>query len=190
MEIGNVSENVSPGIVVAVSRGAEHKFSKPVRKSIRLLAGLGVEDDSHLGTTVKHRSRVARDPNQPNLRQVHLIHEELFDELRMKGFSVGPGLLGENITTRGIGLLTLPRGARLRIGSTAIVLVTGLRDPCRQLNDYEAGLMTAVLDKDEHGKLQRKAGIMGIVLISGEVQADDLIFVELPPGQRLPLEPV
>lgn len=190
MEIGCVTETISPGLVVAVSRGAGNKFSKPVRKSIKLLAGLGVEGDAHLGSTVKHRSRVAPDPNQPNLRQAHLIHDELFDELRTKGFRVGPGLLGENITTRGIDLLTLPRGARLHIGNTAIFLVTGLRDPCRQLNDYQAGLMAAVLDKDEHGKLQRKAGVMAIVLASGEVQADDMIFVVLPTGQRLPLEPV
>lgn len=122
---------------MAVSCSAEHKFSKPVRKSIRLLAGLGIEGDAHLGVAVKHRSRVARDPNQPNLRQAHLIHEELFDELRAKRFRVGPGLLGENITTRGIDLLALPRGALLRIGDTAIVLVTGLRDLCRQLNDYQ-----------------------------------------------------
>jgi hypothetical protein len=190
MEIGNLSENVSPGIVVAVSRGTEHKFSKPVRKSIKLLAGLGVEGDAHLGMTVKHRSRVARDPTQPNLRQAHLIHEELFDELRAKGFRVGPGLLGENITTRGIDLLTLPRGVRLRIGRTAIVLVTGLRDPCRQLNDYQAGLMAAVLDKDEHGHLHRKAGIMGIVLASGEVRPGDSIAAELPRDCSQSLEPV
>jgi hypothetical protein len=190
MESGYVTETVSSGTVVSVSCSAEHKFSKPVGKSIRLLAGLGVEGDAHLGVTVKHRSRVARDPTQPNLRQVHLIHEELFDELRAKGFRVGPGLLGENITTRGIGLLSLPRGARLRIGSTAIVLVTGLRDPCRQLNDYQANLMAAVLDKDEHGDLHRKAGIMGIVLASGEVRPGDSIAVELPPEQSLSLEPV
>jgi MOSC domain-containing protein YiiM len=182
-----MSDVTSPGIVIAVSRNAMHEFSKPVRKSIRLLAGLGVEGDAHLGVTVKHRSRVAKDPTQPNLRQVHLIHEELFDELRAGGFQIAPGLIGENITTRGIDLLALPRGARLRIGDTAVVGVTGLRDPCRQLNTCQSGLMAAVLDRDERGDLIRKAGIMGIVLVAGQVRAGDSISIELPaePHQRL-----
>ena len=172
-----------------MSCDAKHNFSKPVRESIRLLIGLGIEGDAHLGGTVKHRSRVARDPSQPNLRQVHSIHDELLGELRAKGFRVGPGLLGENITTRGLDVLALPRGARLHIGDTAVVGVTGLRDPCRQLNDYEAGLMAAVFSRDEQGQLQRKAGIMGIVLASGEVRAGDPIRVELP-SERGRLEPV
>ena len=180
----------SPGVVIAVSLGAVHQFSKPVQKSIRLLVGLGVEGDAHLGVTVKHRSRVAKDPTQPNLRQVHLIHEELHEELRAAGFQIAPGVIGENITTRGIDLLALPRGARLHIGDTAVVGVTGLRDPCRQLNGYQPGLMAAVLDRDAQGNLVRKAGIMGVVLANGEVRAGDPIRVELLPEHNQRLEPV
>ena len=180
----------SSGLVVAVSHSAVHQFSKPAQKSIRLLVGLGVEGDAHHGVTVQHRSRVAKDPTQPNLRQVHLIHEELHEELRAGGFQVAPGAIGENITTRGIDLLALPRGARLHIGGTAVVGVTGLRDPCRQLNDYQPGLMAAVLDRDAHGNLVRKAGIMGVVLATGEVRTGDPIHVELLPEHNQPLEPV
>ncbi len=179
----------SPAVVVAVSFSAAHQFSKPVQKSIRLLTGLGVEGDAHLGVTVQHRSRIAKDPTQPNLRQVHLIHEELLDELNIAGFGVGPGALGENITTRGINLLALSRGARLHIGNAAVVEVTGLRDPCRQLNDYRPGLMAAVLGRDEHDNLVRKAGIMGIVLSTGYIRAGDPIRVE-PPALHQPLERV
>ena len=151
---------------------------------------MGVEGDAHLGVTVKHRSRVARDPTKPNLRQVHLIHEELHDVLRASGFRVAPGVMGENITTRGIDLLALPRGARLHIGEVAVVAVTGLRDPCRQLNDFQSGLMAAVLDRDAQGNLIRKAGVMGIVLATGEVRAGDPIRVELPSEHNQQLEPV
>jgi Uncharacterized protein conserved in bacteria len=140
--------------------------------------------------TVQHRSRVAKDPTQLNLRQVHLIHEELHDELRAGGFQVAPGVIGENITTRGIDLLALPRGARLHIGDAAVVGVTGLRDPCRQLNDYQPGLMAAVLGRDEQGNLVRKAGIMGVVLAAGEVRTGDPIRIELPPEPRQRLERV
>jgi len=148
---------------------------------------LGVEGDAHLGVTIQHRSRVAKDPIRPNLRQVHLIHEELLDELNTVGFQLAPGVIGENITTRGIDLLALSRGARLHIGNAAIVDVTGLRDPCRQLNDYWPGLMAAVLGRDEQGNLVPKAGIMGVVLAAGEVRAGDPIWVELPlePHQHL-----
>jgi MOSC domain-containing protein YiiM len=180
----------SPGLVIAVSLSAVHQFSKPVQKSIRLLVGLGVKGDAHLGVTVQHRSRIAKDPTRPNLRQVHLIQEELHDELRADGFQVTPGAIGENITTRGIDLLALPRGARLHIGDAAVVGVTGLRDPCRQLNDYQPGLMAAVLDRDAQGNLVRKAGIMGVVLATGEVRAGDPIRVELLPEYNQRLEPV
>jgi len=180
----------SSALVVAVSASAEHTFSKPVQTSIRLLSGLGVEGDTHLGVTVQHRSRVAKDPTQPNLRQVHLIHAELLDELNAAGFRLAPGAIGENITTRGIDLLALPQGTRLHIGDAAIVGVTGLRDPCRQLNDYRPGLMAAVLGRDEHGNLVRKAGIMGIVLAAGEVRALDQIRVELPPPPHRRLDRV
>jgi MOSC domain-containing protein YiiM len=178
------------GIVTAVSRSATHTFSKATQASIRLLPGLGVEDDAHIGGTVKHRSRVARDPNQPNLRQVHLIHAELFDELRAAGFSVSVGQIGENVTTRGIDLLGLPSGTRLHLGDTAAVEVTGLRNPCSQLDDFQPGLMAATLGRDEQGRLIRKAGVMGIVLAGGVVRPGDPIRVELPPEPRRPLVPV
>jgi len=155
-----------------------------------LVEGLGVEDDAHLGTTVKHRSRVARDPSQPNLRQVHLIHGELHDELRDTGFAVVPGQMGENITTRGVDLLRLPTGTRLRLGDSAVVEVTGLRNPCAQLDRIQRGLMAATLDRDEHGNLVRKAGIMGVVIAGGEVRPGDPILVELPPQPHRPLTPV
>jgi MOSC domain-containing protein YiiM len=169
------------GIVTAVSRSAGHTFSKHNQDRIRLLAGLGVEGDAHLGTTVKHRSRVAADPTQPNLRQVHLIHAELHDELQAAGFAVTPGDMGENITTRGLDLLALPTCTRLHVGEAAVVEVTGLRNPCAQLDRFQTGLMAAVLGRDEHGHLIRKAGVMGIVLSDGEIRPGDLILVELPP---------
>jgi len=176
--------------VVAVSRSPTHSFSKPEVESIRLLAGLGVEGDAHAGETVKHRSRVKADPTQANLRQVHLIQAELFDELAAKGFSVAPGELGENVTTRGIDLLGLPAGARLRIGPTAVVEVTGLRNPCIQIDRFQKGLLAAVLDRDGQGRLVRKAGIMGIVLTGGEIRPGDGIAVTLPPPPHRPLDRV
>jgi MOSC domain-containing protein YiiM len=180
-----------PGVVSAVSRASGHTFSKSNQASIRLLAGLGVDGDAHQGRTVKHPSRVARDPSQPNLRQVHLLHAELFGELAAVGFQrVAPGRLGENVTTRGVDLLRLPTGTRLRLGPTAVVEVTGLRNPCRQLDQFEAGLLAAVLGQDPTGALVRKAGVMAVVLVGGEVRPGDLIQVELPPGPRRPLEPV
>jgi MOSC domain-containing protein YiiM len=165
-------------------------MSKPNAGSIRLLAGLGVEGDAHAGATVKHRSRVARDPGQPNLRQVHLIHGELHDELRAGGFDLSAGVMGENVTTRGVDLLALPAGARLYLGVEAVVEVTGLRNPCEQLDGIQAGLMKAVLDRDSEGNLVRKAGIMGIVVRGGEVRPGDPIRVELPPPPHTPLAPV
>ena len=178
------------GTVIAVSKSPTHSFSKPNQESIKLLVGLGVEGDAHVGEKVQHRSRVAKDPNQPNLRQVHLIHAELHDELHERGFDVSAGQMGENITTKGIDLLGLPTGARLHIGKTAVVEVTGLRNPCYQLDDFQAGLMKAVLDKDEQGNLIRKAGVMGIVLTEGDVYVNDVIRVELPPERHEPLKPV
>lgn len=168
-------------IVTAVSRSARHSFSKPNELFIRLIAGLGVEGDAHLGETVKHRSRVRADPSQPNLRQVHLIHSELHDELRAAGFDVSAGEMGENITTRGLDLLGLPVGARLHVGDTAVVQVTGLRNPCVQLDRFQSGLTAAVLDHAPDGSLVRKAGIMSIVLTGGDVRPGDPIRVALPP---------
>lgn len=176
--------------VLAVSLSSGHTFSKPNAAGIRLVAGLGVEGDAHSGETVKHRSRVARDPNQPNLRQVHLIHAELLTELGDSGFAVAPGDMGENVTTTGLDLLALPTGARLRLGPEAILEVTGLRNPCAQLDNFRPGLMQAVLDRDAEGNLVRKAGIMGVVVRGGAVRAGDAIVVEMPEGERRPLAPV
>jgi len=177
-------------MVEAVHSSTQHTLRKAAQASIRLLAGLGVEQDAHMGVTVQHRSRVARDPQQPNLRQVHLIHAELHDTLRAGGFTVHAGEMGENITTRGVDLLGLPTGARLHIGPEAVVEITGLRNPCAQLEKIQTGLMAAVLAHDAQGNLIRKAGIMGIVLTGGDVRPTDPIRIELPPEPHQPLQPV
>lgn len=178
------------GEVVAVCCSRTHSFGKLPRESIRLLAGLGVAGDAHFGRTVQHLSRVAVNPNQPNLRQIHLIHSELHDELRTAGFAVEAGQMGENITTRGVALLALPTGTRLHLGGAAVVEVTGLRNPCVQLDAFRPGLMAAVLDRDECGRLIRKAGIMGVVAVGGLVRPGDPIRVELPPPPHRPLDQV
>ena len=175
---------------IALHKSSEYTFSKMAEDQITLLAGLGVEGDVHLGETVKHRSRVKADPTVPNLRQVHLIHSELFDELATKGFVVKPGDIGENITTRNIDLLSLPKDTVLKIGDSAEVQVTGLRNPCLQLDHFQDGLMAATLDKDEDGNLVRKAGIMGIVIQSGTIKTGDEIVVVLPPMPHHALERV
>ncbi len=176
--------------VVAVSRNAARAFSKENVPCIRLLTGLGVEGDAHAGVTVKHRSRFATDPTQPNLRQIHLIHTELLDGLRAESFGVTAGDLGENITTKGVYLLGLPTGARLRVGPDVIVEITGLRNPCAQLETFQPGLLKAVLDHDADGNLFRKAGVMGIVLSGGEIRPGDAIRIELPPERHRRLERV
>ena len=190
MEATGASRRPFVGRVVAVSRSATHTLAKPNHTEIRLLAGLGVEGDAHAGTTVKHRSRVLKNPFQPNLRQVHLIHAELHDELRAAGFDVSAGEMGENITTRGIALLALPTGTRLRLGGEAVIEVTGLRNPCSQLDSIQRGLMAATLDRDAEGVLIRKAGVMAVVLVGGMVRPGDMITVELPPEPHQPLQPV
>jgi MOSC domain-containing protein YiiM len=176
--------------VAAVNRSGTHTMSKPTVDAITLIAGIGVEGDAHAGETVKHRSRVRRDPTAPNLRQVHLIHSELHDELADKGFRIGPGVMGENVTTRGVDLLGLPKGARLRLGNEAVVEITGLRTPCVQLDGIAPGLMSAVLDQAPDGSLIRRAGVMGIVVAGGVVRDGDGIGVELPEGEHQPLGPV
>ncbi len=178
------------GVVAAVCRSPTHSLTKPMTDSIRLLAGLGVEGDAHQGATVKHLSRIFKFGNAPNLRQVHLMHAELFDELREAGFKVWAGLMGENVTTRGVDLLALPTGARLHLGPEAVVEVTGLRNPCRQLNKLQSGLMAATLARDVAGNLIRKAGVMGIVLKGGDVSEGDAIAVELPALPHQSLAPV
>jgi MOSC domain-containing protein YiiM len=177
-------------VVVAVSRSPTHALTKPTADAVRLLAGLGIEGDAHQGVTVKHRSRVTSNAEAPNLRQVHLMHAELFEELLAAGFGVNPGQMGENITTRGVDLLGLPRGALLHLGDEAVVEVTGLRNPCRQLDRIQPGLMAATLARDAEGNLVRKAGIMGIVVAGGEVRAGDPIELELPNSPHQPLLPV
>jgi hypothetical protein len=177
--------------VEAVSTGAIHGIGKENADAIRLVAGLGVDGDVHAGETVKHRSRVRKDPTQPNLRQVHLIHTELHEELAGRGFPViAPGQMGENVTTSGVELLSLPRGTRLRLGQEAVVEVTGLRNPCNQLDEIAPGLMKAVLDRDADGQVVRKSGVMGVVLQGGEVRPGDAIEVELPTEPHVRLEPV
>jgi MOSC domain-containing protein YiiM len=177
--------------VIAVSTGSSHGIGKDNADAIKLIAGHGVEGDVHAGATVKHRSRVRKNPEQPNLRQVHLIHQELHEELAERGFpEIGPGEMGENVTTSGIALLDLPAGTRLRLGPDAVVEVKGLRDPCNQLDGIAPGLMKAVLDRDEGGGLVRKSGVMGVVLEGGEVHPGDPIEVELPAEPHVRLEPV
>ncbi|HEY9438572.1 MAG TPA: MOSC domain-containing protein [Streptomyces sp.] len=178
------------GTVVAVSSNGVYSFTKPNRDSVTLLAGFGVEGDVHAGVTVKHRSRVAKDPSQPNLRQIHLIHQELFAEVRAQGFEVAPGDLGENVTTSGIDLLGLPVGTLLHLGDEAVVEVTGLRNPCYQIDHFQEGLLKQVVSRNADGTLVRKAGIMGIVAIGGFVRPGDPVGVELPAGPHRPLERV
>lgn len=176
--------------IVAVHASTVHGFFKFEEAEIVLVEGQGVEGDAHAGTTVKHRSRVARNPQQPNLRQVHLLHAELFDELLPRGFPVFPGEMGENITTRGVDLLNLPTGTRLRIGASAELMLTGLRNPCKQIDRFQPGLMAAVLDRDAEGHIVRKAGVMAVVTAGGAVAAGDAITVVLPAEPHRPLEPV
>ena len=179
-----------PPQVLAVHLNSRHTFSKQPAGSIHLVAGLGVNGDAHSGANVQHRSRVARDPSQPNLRQVHLLHNELLTELNGKGFTVAPGNIGENITTSGIALLDLRHGTELHIGAEAVVVVTGLRNPCLQLDAFSPGLMSAVLDRTPDGQLVRKAGIMGIVSVGGTIFPRDAIRVVVPDDATLPLRPV
>ena len=174
--------------IQAVHCAAAHAFSKPEAAAITLLEGLGVEGDAHCGATVKHRSRVKIDPTQPNLRQVHLIHGELLDELAARGLDVAPGALGENVTTRGLALLDLPVGTTLHLGDAAVVRLTGLRNPCAQIEAFRRGLLEAVLDRAPDGALVRKAGVMAVVCQGGVVRAGDAVTLRLPPGPHRRLE--
>jgi MOSC domain-containing protein YiiM len=178
------------GKVIAVSRREAHNVSKLPQDAIRLVAGIGVEGDAHAGERIKHRSRVRRDPTQPNLRQVHLIGTELHEELASQGFDLSAGAMGENVTTRGLDLLALPAATRLRLGDNAVIELTGLRNPCTQLDGLQPGLMQATLGRDDHGGLIRRAGVMAVVLEGGEVRPGDAIAVELPPEPHAALQPV
>ena len=177
-------------VVTAVSRSPAHTVAKSPEDGIRLLAGLGVEGDAHLGATVRHRFDRRRDPTRPNLRQLHLIAAELHEELAAAGFELPPGAMGENVTTRGVELLALGVGTRLRLGAEAVVELTGLRSPCRHLNEIRPGLMAAVLGRDQRGRPVPRAGVMAVILTGGEVRPGDLITVEPPPGGARPLAPV
>jgi MOSC domain-containing protein YiiM len=191
MSEGVSTPGAGDGVVTAVSVSAGHTMTKPNAGAIRLLEGLGVEGDAHNGTTVKHRSHVRRDPTRPNLRQVHLIHSELHDELAEQGFpDLRPGEMGENVTTAGVDLLALPVGTRLRLGDEAVVEVTGLRNPCAQLDGIRPGLMKATLDRDDEGGVVMKSGIMGVVLGGGVVSPGDRIRVELPPEPHVKMQKV
>jgi MOSC domain-containing protein YiiM len=176
--------------VLSVNSSRVHSFSKEPVPAVTLVAGHGVQGDAHYGVTVKHRSRVKKDPFQPNLRQVHLIHSELFEELAQRGFHLEPGFLGENVTTEGVDLLALPRDTLLHLGKEVVVRITGLRNPCSQLDDFRRGLMAAVLDRTPDGKIIRKSGVMGVVVSGGTVNAGDAIRVELPARPHTALEPV
>jgi hypothetical protein len=177
--------------VIAVARDEEHRFAKEVRDSITLLAGRGVEGDAHYGSTIRHRSRRRKTPDLPNTRQVHLLQSELFDQLASAGFAVEPGQMGENVTTEGVDLLALPLGTRLRLGTDAVIELTGLRNPCAQIDsNIGAGAMAATLERAADGALVRKAGVMGIVVEGGEVRAGDAIGVELPDGEFVALGPI
>lgn len=178
------------GRVLGVNASRSHVFSKARNLEITIVAGLGVEGDAHSGATVKHRSRVARDKTAPNLRQVHLLQSELFVELAAKGFRVTPGDIGENITTAGIDLLALPEGTELAIGDAAVVRLTGLRNPCSQIDKFSKGLMHAVLDRAPDGTLVRKAGVMSIALAGGAVRPGDAIVATLPQAPHRALQPV
>lgn len=177
------------GVVVGLAQDGEHRFSKVPVQTALLVAGLGVDGDAHAGTTVQHRSRVRRDPRQPNLRQVHLIHAELLEEVNHEGFDVHPGTLGENILTRGLDLLRMPRGTILAIGSARIE-ITGLRNPCQQIEEARPGLLRRVVYRDRDGQVVRRCGVMGIVLDGGQITVGDRITVALPEGEQQPLEPV
>lgn len=175
--------------IVAVHRSVDYTFSKQAADVVALVAGIGVEGDVHAGALVKHRHRVAQDPEQPNLRQVHLIQRELFDEVAVAGFTVTPGDLGENITTVDIDLLALPTGTTLRLGDEALVAVTGLRNPCGQINGFQVGLLGQMLHRVD-GRTVRRGGVMAVVVQGGQVHPGDSIEVGLPPGHHTPLEPV
>jgi len=181
------------GHVVAVHCDAEHRFSKQQQEEITLIAGLGVEGDAHAGAQVRHRSRVAKDPTQPNLRQIHLVASELLDEVREAGHDIVEGQLGENITTVGLDLVALPTGTVLRVGGSLIAL-TGLRNPCKQINAVGNGVLKMMFVDGEHygrpGGTVGRAGVMGVVVSGGVVQPGDSIAVSLPPEPHLPMESV
>ena len=182
--------NTTQARVIALSISPQHTMHKFARPSVMLIEGIGVEGDAHAGEKVKHRSRVAKNPDQPNLRQVHLVAQELIEQLQKDGFPVVAGIMGENITTQGIDLLALPENTTLVFGSAATIKITGLRNPCAQLDGIKPGLMKAVLDTDEEGNLIRKAGVMATVIAGGVINVGDPISIVFPPEPHQRLKPV
>jgi MOSC domain-containing protein YiiM len=180
----NVIEPTIEGKVVAVCAAPKHRFSKTPCLSIALVAGLGVEGDAHFGSLVRHRYLARRNPRAPNIRQVHLIPVELFDELQAVGYDVAPGDLGENIVTAGLDLESLPLDTELRICSAAVRL-TGLRTPCVLIDRFSAGLKTRLV-ADGPGPPFR-AGVMGVVTVGGVVLPGDRIRTVFPAAPRLEL---
>ncbi|MDQ0894747.1 MOSC domain-containing protein [Agromyces ramosus] len=180
----------STATVVAVASDDVHRFSKPLQEEITLIAGHGVAGDAHAGPTMIRRVRYRPTETLPNLRQVHLVHHELFDEVAVDGFTVAPGQLGENVTTRGVDLLSLPRGTRIRLGTDAEVEITGLRNPCKQINGFQSGLMKRLVSRGADGQVTRLAGVMAIVLSDGVVRAGDPLSITLPEGEHEALQPV
>ena len=178
--------------VVAVNSKDTPGVGKIPRDAVTLIANHGIEGDYHAGPDVRHRSRAAKDPQQPNRRQVHLMHSELFDDLAPLGIKVTPGAMGENITTRGLALLDLAPGTKLRLGDTAVIEITGCRNPCNQLDAVDERLLAQVALKAGDGSIIRKAGIMAVVLAGGVVRPGDAISVEAPLGAAAEarLEPV
>jgi len=177
-------------VVVGLARDGEHRFSKRPVAELTLIEGQGVAGDAHCGERVQHRSRVARDPTQPNLRQVHLIQTELLEEMTAKGLPLSPGDMGENVTLRGLNLLSLPQGTVLHLGAEAVIRLTGLRNPCAQIEAFRPGLLAEMLPRDAEGRVTRRAGVMAVVLTGGVVRLADAVTVDLPEGPHLPLVPV
>lgn len=176
--------------VVGLAKDREHRFSKAPQEQLVLVEGHGVEGDAHAGSTVQHRSRVAADPSQPNLRQVHLLAAEFLDEVRRHGYDVESGDLGENVLTAGIDLLDLPRDTLLHLGPDAVVRITGLRNPCAQIDRFRTGLLRLAVGRNDAGEVVRKAGVMGVVVAGGAVRVGDPIAVVTPPEPHHRLERV
>lgn len=176
------------GSVSGVSSDAEHRFSKPPKQHITLVENHGVEGDAHAGKHVRHRFIAKVRPMQANRRQVHLIRAELFDELREAGHPIGPGDLGENVTTAGLKLEHLPLGTRLHLGETAVVELTGLRTPCALIDRFQKGLRKKMLGGVLRPKY--KCGVLGVVVAGGRVEPGDRVRVEAPPPPFAPLPPM
>jgi MOSC domain-containing protein YiiM len=181
----SITSMVLRGTVVAVASKEKHEFSKRTRHAITLVEDHGVEGDVHAGRVIQHRYLAKKMPVMPNNRQVHLIASELFTELGLSGFNVSPGELGENITTAGLDLTNLPLGTRLRLGSSAVVEITGLRTPCSLIDRFQKGLKRAMIMKHEQPRF--RCGVLGVAKATGKIAPGDPIIVELPSFSLQPL---